>query len=486
MRKGFFKPAALAAVMALCCQLALPVAPAAADGAAEIRELNFVFLHGVGGNTCTFQGLEDYILEEVREYASAYQIANPGTEIKVNTLKRCYPGYMDIDTWAKNIAESIDEYFPKKKNLILVGHSMGGKTALYAVSNNVSGLADRVAMVITINSPIKGLSRYFVTGGGTVYDYLQALWHMLDQGISSSVAFYDSSEDGAWVAASKHWLAFISGESAPLSSQFDISAVDPWPRDMDDGLVPLSGQYAEGADVIYYGTYGHSDFASIPEATAYIGDRILRYVFGDYIDFTTFARGGILQHKADWLPGTDQWRDTVGGLPASSDTIVHKNESFVLWEEWVDVVGEMPEGAKRDAFYVSRISAPVVSGIVEARWVNSDNTDDCRLYIKTRAAPRSTVQVNWSIHERGLLSAGSKREYFEVKLVTGTPLTGIKEISWATDNPQDLRVRVLSHAQSPFRWFKAEWRAYKTETRYRKIIDEMFGPAPPPMTSPEG
>ncbi len=475
MSTGIMKRLALPIVIALCSQLAFPgTALSAPDEAAQVKELNFVFLHGAGGNICSFQLLEDYILEEIAEYISAYKQANPGTEVRINTLKRCYPGYMDIETWANNIVDSIDEYLPDKKNLILVGHSMGGKTALYAVANNIGGLADRVAMVVTINSPVKGLNRYFVTGGGSVYDYLQALWHLLDQGVSTSVAFHDSSGDGSWVATNKHWLAFVSGESAPLSKRFDVSGVDPWPRDMDDGLVPLAAQYAEGADVIYYGDYGHSDFANIDEVAGFIGERLLRYTFGGFIEFSAFSRSGTLHHKADWLLGTDHWQDTVGGMPTGSDTIVHKNESWFKWQEWEDVVGECPAGSIRDNFYISRVSPPVVSGIKEARW-SSDNVEDCRLYIKTRAAPGSTVRVNWSIHEQGLLLPGNERDYYEVKIVTGTPLTSIKGISWETDNPFDPRVRISSEAQSPFRWFKAEWRVYSRESRTRKVIDEMSG-----------
>ncbi|MFC1901029.1 hypothetical protein ACFLYN_05495, partial [Chloroflexota bacterium] len=200
-------------------------------------------------------------------------------------------------------------------------------------------------------------------------------------------------------------------------------------------------------------------------------------------EFSTFTRSGILTHKADWLLGTDHWQDVVGGIPVGSDTIMHRNESYFKWQEWEDIVGECPSGAKRDNYYVSRISAPVLSGIQEIRWLNSDNTDDCQLYIRTRAAPGSTVQVNWSIHMQGLLLPGNTRDYYEVRIVSGTPLTSIKDISWETDNPLDLRMRISSEAQSPFRWFKAEWRVYSKEIRKRKIIDEMF---PEILPEPDG
>ena len=40
---------------------------------------------------------------------------------------------------------------------------MGGKAALYAVAHNIGNLADKVAMVVTSNSPIKKLSNYYFT-----------------------------------------------------------------------------------------------------------------------------------------------------------------------------------------------------------------------------------------------------------------------------------------------------------------------------------
>ena len=81
--------------------------------------------------------------------------------------------------------------------------------------------------------------------------------------------------------------------------------------------------------------------------------------------------------------------------------------------------------------------------------------------------------MNWSIHQRGLLPEGSSRDHYEVEIVTGTPLTSINRLSWETANLRDLRLRIWSEAERPFRWFKAEWRTYKKETRYRKVIDEI-------------
>ncbi|HCP60244.1 MAG TPA: hypothetical protein DIT43_01515, partial [Dehalococcoidia bacterium] len=274
----------------------------AAQAPPQVKELNFVFLHGAGGNTCAFQLLADSIIAQLPSYVIDYEQANPGTKIRVNTLQRCYPNDVDINTWANNIADSIDKHFPDKQNLVLIGHSMGGKAALHAVAQNAGNLTDKVGLVVTINSPIKSLQEYYVTGGGSIRDYCRARWLLSDEGVCNSVAYYDSSRDGEWVGYSKHWLAFISGEAAPLSEQFDVGKVDALPRNMDDSIVPLSAQYSDGADVIYYGEHGHSDFTTSDEVAGFIADQILRYLFGGHVEYTVFTKGGTFEHKAGWLP----------------------------------------------------------------------------------------------------------------------------------------------------------------------------------------
>ena len=141
--------------------------------------------------------------------------ANPGIQLNTDILNRCYPNDVDIDTWANNIADSITKY-SNKKNLVLIGHSMGGKTAC-ATAHNIGGIADKVWTVVTINSPIKQFSQYYFTGG---VDYWSAVWMLpqggrgvLSGGVLNSIAYYDSSDDGRWVGANSHWLAFVSGES---------------------------------------------------------------------------------------------------------------------------------------------------------------------------------------------------------------------------------------------------------------------------------
>ena len=477
MSDGIIKRLALLVAIGLCIQLGLPNSvQSASEDSTQVKELNFVFLHGAGGNACALQLLADSISEQIPAHILNYEQANPGTRIQVDTLQRCYPSDVDIKSWANNIAYSIDQHFHNKDNLILVGHSMGGKAALYAVAQNIGGLADKVAMVVTINSPIKSMDRYYITGGGSAVDYCRARWLLSDRGVCNSVAYYDSSQDGSWVGYHKHWLAFISGETAPLSEQFDVGGIDALPRNMDDSIIPLSAQYSDGADVIYYGEHGHSDFAQSAGISSFMADQMLRYLFGGNIECSVLASSGTFEHQADWLLGTDYWDEIVGEALVSSGSVRHRNESYTNWQEWEDVVGEfIPEG-KRSSYQISQVRfLPFFTGVKESRWLSPDIPEDCRLYLQTRVAPKNYIQVDWRIYQQELLPAGTERDHYEIEIVNGTPLTGIRDVSWVSDDPRDLRLRIWSEADSPFRWFKAEWRVYSKESRQKKVIDEIPG-----------
>jgi pimeloyl-ACP methyl ester carboxylesterase len=471
---GPVKWLSLLVVVVICISPIVSVyASSESDKAVHTKELNIVFLHGMGGSSCSFQLLTDWITKRIEAYILVYEQSNPGIKIKFNMLSRCYPGYADIKTWANNVADSINQHFGNKNNLILIGHSMGGKTALYTVAHDIGGLADRVSTVVTINSPIKSLSRYYAPGGGSPLSYCRTGLLGTDQGVCSSVTSYDSSKDGAWVAQNKHWLALISGEGAPMSTQFDRGGVDVWPRDIDDGVVPISAQYSDGADVIYYGEYAHSTLGVSDEIAQYIADRIIRYVFGLSVECCVFSRSGTIEHDADWLLGKDKWNDMVGEVFAASGTLRHTNTSFTKWEKWDDVIGEAVLQTQRSHAQIQQLSLPILTRIQGAKWLDTNNLQDGRLSLQTSAAPRTSVELKWSIYDRGLLPEGTKRAYYEVSIKDGTPLTAIGEVSWTSVDVRDIRLLISSEAHSPFRWFKAEWRVFKLESRQKGIIDEI-------------
>jgi pimeloyl-ACP methyl ester carboxylesterase len=443
-----------------------------------VKELTFVFLHGAGGNPCGPQLLSDSILEQIPDYVNKYEQANPGVEVKVDMLNRCYPSDVDVQTWAANIADTIDQHFAGRGNLVLIGHSMGGKSALYAVAHNVGGLAEKSIMVVTINTPVRSLDNYTLVGGGSFSAFCQAGWLLKpDHGLCASVGSYDSSEDGKWIGQNKHWLAFISGENAPLSTQFDYGGFDPYPRDMDDGALPISAMYADGADVIYYGEHGHSDFTLDKEVAAPIASQILKYIFGDTVNCSVLVRDSSWKNKAGMLLGTDYWQDIICDKLGDSSYLWHWNPSYTRWQDWEDTVEYYPvtyENQLRSRFDVTTVkSAPFFTRIVEAHWLSPDDPTDCRLYLHTRAAPRNYVQVDWNIYVQGMLAEGQQRDHYEIEITAGTPMAAIDQAEWLNDNPRDLRVEVSSHAERPFRWYEANWRVYGQEARQRNVIDEI-------------
>jgi pimeloyl-ACP methyl ester carboxylesterase len=479
-------PILLALVILLQLGISGPVG-AAAESQAQVKELNFVFLHGAAGTSCNMQLLADSVLEQIPPYIREYEQAT-GVKVTVDSLDRCYPD-ADVETWAKNIVESVDNHFGRKGNLVLVGHSMGGKASLYAAAKNVGDIAGRVAMVVTINTPVKALNSCQVSGGGSFTDYCRGGYLIRsDNGLCDSIGNYDSSDDGKWVSQNKHWLAFISGENAPFSSQFNYGGVDLYPRNMDDGAVPISAQYSDGADVVYYGEYGHSDMQTVDEAADFIAAGILQYVFGGNIEFSALAREGSFQHKAGLLVGRDYWQDILGDELGLSGRVVHWNESYTSWQEWEDVLEYyLPsyENDLRSRYEVSRVnSSAIFTSIEEVRWLYPDNPRDYRVYLRTRAAPRNSIDVDWSIYRQGVLplAEGGKRDRYEIEVVACTPLADVYQASWATDNPRDLRVQALSRTERPFRRFEADWRVYVKEVRYRKVIDQI--PALSPASGP--
>ncbi|MFC2016647.1 esterase/lipase family protein [Chloroflexota bacterium] len=448
----------------------MQLTPENSDGAIE---LNFVFLHGMGSTPCTLQLLSDQIMELLPVYTAKYKIANPNATIEVNTLSRCYPGYVDIHTWANNIADGINTHFRNKDNIILVGHSMGGKTALYAVANNIGNISERVAAVVTINSPVRSLSQYYVPGGGPMVEYCRTTLLGSDEGVCTSLANYDSSQDGAVVSQTKHWLAFISSEPAPLSPYFDRAGVDPWPRNMDDGTVPLPAQFSKDADVVYYGKYGHSDISTIDVLSRSIANQILRYIFGESIECSVVARNGSFKHEADWLLGTDHWTDIVGGILASSGKVEHTNDSFYKWQEWEDVIVDYTEGDKRAYSHVRLSSLSLITNIKQAAWLDAANVSDLRINLQSQAAPLTSIRIDWAIYKSGLFSPGEERTFYDIEMSEGTPLAGIRFASWMSDEQNDPVLWIWSEAQSPFRWFKARWQIYQKERRWGNIIDEI-------------
>ena len=75
------------------------------------------------------------------------------------------------------------------------------------------------------------------------------------------------------------------------------------------------------------------------------------------------------------------------GTLADSGTITHFNDSYFKWQHWEDIVGEYDTGDTRCSFqYRQKNSFPFFTGVTEIGWVDPDNPEDGRVYIRTKAA----------------------------------------------------------------------------------------------------
>ncbi len=460
------------------CAAGLAPRTASAQGTALVKQLNFVFIHGAGSTAATMQGLSDDVEAMSQDYIASYQQTNPGVRVQVNTLLRSYPNDVDVTTWAENLAADTAAHFAGKTDLILVGHSTGGKAALYAVAHNTGGLGDNTSAVITINSPVKPLNSFYVFGGGGASNYCKLGLLLNQHGLCDSVGGYDSSADGLWVGLNRHWLALISGEPAPLSPLFDKSGLDGWPRNIDDGLVPTQAEWADGADVIYYGVHEHSEFQRDPALGRQIAGYVLDYVFGRPLDCAVSGPSGDFGHRAGFLPFAYHWQDELGDTPDPSGSVSHHNGSLVRWQSWRDTVGVCSPGAVRSRFQVKKTGGlPLWTSVGTAGWVTADATD-CRLEVTARAGPLSTVRLEWTVFEYTPVPPPSERAYYDITILGGTSLSGVTDAGWTTGDPSDPRIAASSRADGPFRWYQARWHAFYTETRTRDIIDQI--PAGPP------
>ena len=456
-------------IFVLVFLIEIPSVPANAQtNNVKIKEINFVFLHGAGGSSCSMQLLSDKIMDMIPEYISSYQKIHPDIYILPSYLNRCYPNNVDIDTWANNIVESIKTRF-RQKNLILIGHSMGGKTALYATARGIGQITDYVSTVVTINSPVRDLARYYFVGG---MDYWQAQFLIpQDKGVLGSLGYYDSSEDGKWVGTFKHWLALTSSEPDPQSNLFDTGGVDPLPRDMDDMIVPISAQYAEGADVVYYGHYAHSEFSTRPELASKLAKYILDYIFGNTIECSEMDSHGTFSHQAGFLPVTNEWNEIFGEVLVNSGSLMYSNPFTYRWLEWSGTVGDVLFDGKRSSFAIEVRSLPLISGLKQVRWY-SDDQNDTRLFLHIKVAPFTTVYIRWTINGYQPRPA-KERDHYEVNITTGTPFTSIGNVSWVSGESNDFRISITSQAQGPLRWFEAEWKTFYKKEIKRDIITEL-------------
>jgi pimeloyl-ACP methyl ester carboxylesterase len=292
-------------------------------------ELNLLYVHGVknnaGSRTSAQHSLDDLrnsIDTDILSRVAAYQATHPDVTVNVSsaaanlytaTPSGIHPSDSTDPTlmddwevgdpgcttsrqgdpcttayeWRYRLAQEINRLFPGKKNIILIGHSTGGRTAFEVASNTGPngvnthnwGVRDRIAAVVSINGMIDALqpNRYNVIGAASFIttckngDVLSFFGDISAPGNGWCEYAGDVSGVPAadWVGQNKRSLALISwGSCSPSlwTGNNDGSlpfAAQGSPFSMGVSMTPASGQtYMPAYGQTYGGSFCHSSITS--------------------------------------------------------------------------------------------------------------------------------------------------------------------------------------------------------------------------------
>ena len=315
-----------------------PVTPAAptdptSAAATTTIELNLLYIHGVqseaGGRSRAQRALNDLRTSfdaDAPALIAKYQASHPGVTVKINSAAAnlytatpsgihpsdstdpllmddwevgdpgctttrqgdpCTTGY----EWRYRLVQEIQRLFPPTaKNIVLIGHSTGGRTAFEVTANTGPGgvgtynwgVQDRIAAVVSINAMIDALqpSRYDVTGP---FDFV-SLCKNSDLILS---AFGGGSPGNGWCeyagnvsgVASADWVGqhkrsrvlISSGSCSPSLWNGDSDgslpiAAEGSPFSVGLNMVPAPGSTFTVAYGKHYGPFCHSTITSGSDA----------------------------------------------------------------------------------------------------------------------------------------------------------------------------------------------------------------------------
>ena len=180
-----------------------------------------------------------------------------------------FPNNLGLERWATNIAQRIRNRLKDMSDtgkVIIVGYSMGGKAALYAVGHNISDIRDSIDVIITINTPYHDLAEFAPALLTKAACQAAHFWKRTpDRGACEDLVHHDSTDTVRTIQDETDIpiYALASSEDMPLSlscnSPIMSSPVDPYAWYLDDGNVPLKAQSVEGVKTIYYGNFCHWD-----------------------------------------------------------------------------------------------------------------------------------------------------------------------------------------------------------------------------------
>jgi pimeloyl-ACP methyl ester carboxylesterase len=425
-------------------------------------EIWIAFFHGLGGNASVNRPLIENISIMFQQQGITLKYINPSL-----------PNDVSLEEWSTNIAQTIFDWAKNETQtqpwIILVGHSMGGKAALHAVAQNLKNIDTYVSSVITINSPIKNLGRYrpftYFWNGLLLRLLAKQYLHETKVVAIKDCRDIDTSIDGkTWVeGTNRSWLSFISAEAYPTDPAYDLkiqnNTIDPYPRYMDDGLVPIDAQYTDDATPVYYGTCGHQAMEKEPAAIQTLANTTVRYLLGEPINVSSFSDAWVYDHQA--IRSTF-WDDVVGRDETLIDSgyIFHAAGVFPPYQ-WVDVVGGNHTSNLRSRYETQQICC-IGSLIKNVSWVSSNQTD-YRLKILSQSLPLGKIELDWRVY--GIIPPEHLRDHYEVEVLDGSSYghSRITNAEWASSDCTDIGINIRSWVL--LGTIKIEWRVYLNEPK---------------------
>ncbi|MBI5534554.1 MAG: hypothetical protein HY898_17645 [Deltaproteobacteria bacterium] len=303
---------------------AIPDASQDSDDATKTQQLSLVFVHGFEGSDARravaqddLKDVEAYVLDAIGARAAAYE-AKRGVKLLIQSRRvNLYTDLQDqllspsLDSegdgtgiatanhWREQLAAKIQQAYPNgERNLVLVGHSTGGRVSVEVAANvgdnsgpesHDWGLQDRIAGVVTAHGAIDALdSPAYDFTGPTSFHFGCALVN--EVGICDYLSYISGTAAADSLALQGRALMLTSQADCGLSAWTGASdqtlptAAMGSPHAWGMTLVPANGKTLVPAHGYLYGEFCHSDLTDSgsprhQSAVAALGEQVLDWLF---------------------------------------------------------------------------------------------------------------------------------------------------------------------------------------------------------------
>lgn len=351
----------------LCIMIMLSLQPVSTGQHHSKDTIHILFLHGMPETPNVLMPLQERISELFLDNDLILDYRYPHL-----------PDTESVDTWAANVAREIDIWDPTGP-IVIVGLSMGGKVAIHLTSNEEFGVQDRIDSVITINSPLKSFDQYF----NAFFGYHYPLWLLPFMGKTVlgydtsdgfiDVITLDSTSEANRIADEKNLLCFISSETATNDPD---GFGGMFPRDLDDGTIPLKAQYVDNATVMYYGEKAHEAVFRDEESTEIIAHTIIDFLRGLPVMHSVQIKNGQVTFDRFGLTNADTFEKTLAHCAILNEKRSHFEIQINPDSSW---------------FHLS---------MVKAEWNTADSFNGSINLMVSGLRAFSQISIDWMIFEQ--------------------------------------------------------------------------------------